>query len=61
MEKTYEISEVLKSLEQRFAMTFLGLLTRNEMPGIREKVEATHNQTPVYRTQSTQLNEPRYM
>lgn len=42
-------------------MTFLGLLIRNEMPGIREKVEATHNQTPVYRTQSTQLNEPRYM
>lgn len=37
--ETYEISEVLKSLKQRFAMNFLGLLTGNEMPGIRKELK----------------------
>lgn len=43
-----------------FAKNFLGLLTGNEMPGIGEKVEATHNRTPSYRRQGTQLKEPKY-
>lgn len=41
--ETYEIYQVLKSLVQMFAMNFLGLLIRNEMPGIGKKVKATHN------------------
>jgi len=43
-----------------FAKNFLGLLTGNEMPGIGKKVEATHNRTPPYIRQSTQLKEPKY-
>jgi hypothetical protein len=46
MEETYDISEVLKSLQQMLVISFLGLHIRNEMRCTRKKAEATHTECP---------------
>lgn len=52
MEKTYEIPEVLKSLYQVLAMSFLGLLTKKqkEMPGTERRLKL-HTQITEQSTQ----------
>lgn len=39
---------------------YKGFFTRNEMPGIGKRVEATHNRKTVYIMQSIQLEESGY-